>query len=136
MPAPERHEPPRYSLCAKSGSAVPDGSASALDAALEEDFHYAYARRLGPLAPLRLCVVDPASEPDGEYLRARSREGQRPGEIERPRLHLFASVCSSNRERKGARSKNCSSTSHGAIPVPSGEVARRRSLRSDKERSS
>ena len=87
MVAPERSEAaPCYSLYLLSKSAVPDGLAPALDLALAENFHYAYARRLGQLAPLRLFLIDPESEPEADYLMARAAAGQRLGGIKRPRF--------------------------------------------------
>jgi len=85
MVAPERGDPaPWYTLYIQSKSAVPDGLASALDAALGENFHYGYARRLGQLAPLRLFAIDPASAPETDYLRAQAANGRRLGGIKRP----------------------------------------------------
>ena len=86
MLAPERQEPPGYCLYAQSDSPVPDGLIAALDTALEENFHYGYARRLGQLAPLRLFAIDPGSEPEAQYLRARAAQGQRLGGIKRSEL--------------------------------------------------
>ena len=87
MVAPERSESSlRYSLYLQSKSEVPDGLTSALDAALGENFHYAYGRRLGQLAPLRLFPIDPESEPEADYLRACASEGHRIGGIKRPHL--------------------------------------------------
>ena len=69
MVAPEKDDPePWYTLYVQSKSAVPEGLVSALDAALGENFHYAYARRLGQLAPLRLFPIDPTSAPEADYL--------------------------------------------------------------------
>jgi hypothetical protein len=87
MVAPERGDPaPWYALYIQSKSAVPDGLISALDVALGENFHYAYARRLGQLAPLRLFPIDPASAPETDYLRAQAASGRRLGGIKRPRF--------------------------------------------------
>jgi hypothetical protein len=85
MVAPERGDPaPWYTLYAQSKSAVPDGLVSALDAALGENFHYAYARRLGQLAPLKLFPIDPASAPETDYIREQAASGRRLGGIKRP----------------------------------------------------
>ena len=86
MLAPERGEPPGYALYVQSDSGAPEGLISAVEAALEENFHYGYARRVGQLAPLRLFAIDPGSEPEAQYLRARAREGQRLGGIKRSEL--------------------------------------------------
>lgn len=87
MLAPERSGPsPCYSLYVQSNSAVPDGVTASLDAALGENFHYAYARRLGQLAPLRLFLIDPESVPEADYLMARVAQGQHLGGIKRPQL--------------------------------------------------
>jgi hypothetical protein len=87
MVAPERGDPaPRYALYLQSKSAVPDGLAAALDAALGENFHYAYARRLGQLAPLRLFLVDPQSAPETDYMRVQAAGGRRLGGIKRPQF--------------------------------------------------
>ena len=87
MVAPERSEAaPFYSLYSLSRPAAPDGLAPALDLALAENFHYAYARRLGQLAPLRLFLIDPQSDPEADYLMARAAAGQRLGAIKRPRF--------------------------------------------------
>jgi hypothetical protein len=87
MIAPEPgHPAPWYTLYALSRSGVPDGLPPALDRALGENFHYAYARRLGQLAPLRLFLIDPASNPEADYLKARAAAGQRLGGIKRPRF--------------------------------------------------
>jgi hypothetical protein len=57
---------------------------SALDAALGENFHYEYARRLGQLAPLKLFLIDPESAPEADYIRAQAAGGRRLGGIKRP----------------------------------------------------
>ena len=88
MVAPERGDPaPWYTLYIQSKSAVPDRLVSALDAALAENFHYAYARRLGQLAPLKLFPIDPGSAPETDYLRAQAANGRRLGGIKRPHFN-------------------------------------------------
>jgi hypothetical protein len=85
MVAPERGDPaPWYALYIQSKSAVPDGLVAALDAALGENFHYAYARRLGQLALLKLFPIDPASAPETDYMRTQAASGRRLGGIKRP----------------------------------------------------
>jgi len=77
---------PFYLLYVLSRHPVPAELAAELDRALEENFHYAYARRLGQLAPLRLFLIDPQSDPESAYLAARAAAGLRLGAIKRPRL--------------------------------------------------
>ena len=87
MVAPDQDGPaPRYAFYIQSKSAVPDGLVSALDAALGENFHYAYAQRLGQLARLTLFAIDPGSAPEADYLRAQAAKGRRLGGIKRPRF--------------------------------------------------
>ena len=87
MVAPERGDPaPWYTLYLQSKAAAPDGLASALDTALGENFHYAYARRLGQLARLKLFPIDPASAPETDYLKAQAATGRRFGGIKRPQF--------------------------------------------------
>jgi GH3 auxin-responsive promoter len=84
MVAPERGDSaPWYTLYIQSKSLAPDGLVSALEAALGENFHYAYARRLGQLAPLKLFPIDPASAPETDYLKAQAANGRRLGGIKR-----------------------------------------------------
>jgi hypothetical protein len=84
MLAPDRSQtPPCYVLYLQSDSCVPSDARSSFEAALEENFHYAYARRLGQLGPLQLSLIDPASEPEADYLRACAARGQRMGDIKR-----------------------------------------------------
>jgi len=85
MVAPEGGDPaPWYTLYIQAKSAVPEGLASSLDAALGENFHYAYARRLGQLGELKLFPIDPASVPEADYLGAQAAGGRRLGGIKRP----------------------------------------------------
>ena len=92
MVAPERGDPaPWYTLYVQSKSVAPGGLVFALDAALGENFHYAYARRLGQLAPLKLFPIDPASAPETDYLKAQAASGRRFGGIKRP--HFDRTTC-------------------------------------------
>jgi hypothetical protein len=85
MVAPEVAGPaPWYTLYIQSQSPVPDGLASALDASLKENFHYAYARRLGQLSGLKLFPIDPASAPETDYMKSRAASGRRLGGIKQP----------------------------------------------------
>jgi hypothetical protein len=85
MVAPEGGDPaPWYTLYVQSQSPVPDGLVFALDVALAENFHYAYARRLGQLAALKLFGIDPASAPETDYMRVQAASSRRLGGIKRP----------------------------------------------------
>jgi GH3 auxin-responsive promoter len=88
MLAPERlgGAEPRYILYVQADCAPPDGLLAAFEAALQDNFHYAYARRLGQLGPLRLFAIDPGSQPEAEYLRFCHEHGQRLGNVKRQRL--------------------------------------------------
>ncbi|WP_321476131.1 GH3 auxin-responsive promoter family protein [uncultured Paludibaculum sp.] len=87
MLAPQRGDgTPGYSLYVQSDSAMPPELLSAFETALETNFHYAYARRLGQLAPLRLFPIDPQSDPETAYLAFRASQGQQLGRIKRPYL--------------------------------------------------
>jgi hypothetical protein len=55
-----------------------------LDRALCENFHYAYCRRLGQLAPPRVAPVTDGAE---RYLRACRRQGQKLGNVKPAALH-------------------------------------------------
>ncbi len=82
MLAPVRSQtPPCYVLYLQSDSPAPSATRPAFEAALEENFHYAYARRLGQLGPLQLFLIDPASDPEADYLKACVARGQRMGDI-------------------------------------------------------
>jgi hypothetical protein len=65
-----------------------DGLAEALDQELSQNFHYAYCRRLGQLAPPEVMgLAGPAAE---VYLRACQSRGQRLGNIKPVTLHKAA----------------------------------------------
>jgi hypothetical protein len=74
--------------CARAGYVLYIESAEAMDclerigAAIEAQlcgsFHYEYARRLGQLAPLRVCRVEGAAD---RYMARAVREGQRAGNV-------------------------------------------------------
>jgi len=65
MLAPDHSQTPRcYVLYLQSDSPVPSGALTSFETLLEENFHYAYARRLGQLGPLQLFLIDPASDPE------------------------------------------------------------------------
>jgi hypothetical protein len=84
MLAPDRSQtPPCYVLYLQSDFPAPQGALTAFEAALAENFHYAYARRLGQLGPLQMFLIDPASDPEADYLRACAARGQRMGDIKR-----------------------------------------------------
>jgi hypothetical protein len=87
MVAPERgHPAPRYTIYLQSKGSVPNELIFALEAALGENFHYAYARRLGQLAPLKVFLIDPESAPEADYLRVQAASGRRIGGIKRPQF--------------------------------------------------
>jgi GH3 auxin-responsive promoter len=59
-----------------------DALAAGLEAGLRENPHYAYAVRLGQLAPAEVCVLDPAGEAAAQvYLRRQISRGMRPGNV-------------------------------------------------------
>jgi hypothetical protein len=68
---------------------VPSGALTSFETLLEENFHYAYARRLGQLGPLQLFLIDPASDPEADYLTACAARGQRMGDIKRHCLDRY-----------------------------------------------
>jgi hypothetical protein len=68
---------------------MPPDVLPAFEAALEENFRCAYARRLGQLGPLQLFIIDPASDPEADYLTACAALGQRMGDIKRPCLDRY-----------------------------------------------
>jgi hypothetical protein len=101
MLAPGRSQtPPCYVLYLQSDFPVPQGTLTAFDAALEENFHYAYARRLGQLGPLQLFLIDPESDPEADYLTACAARGQRMGDIKRHCLDRWGGWSSVFRCRK------------------------------------
>ncbi|MFY9825951.1 MAG: GH3 auxin-responsive promoter family protein, partial [Thermoanaerobaculia bacterium] len=73
----------RYALYLEIGLeaghlADPAALTAELDRALSENFHYAYCRRLGQLAPPRIAPVVDGQE---RYLRACQRQGQKMGNV-------------------------------------------------------
>jgi hypothetical protein len=73
----------RYVLYLEAAQAG-GGLSEDLDRALCENFHYAYCRRLGQLAPPRVApVVDGA----GRYLRACQEQGRKLGSVKPAALH-------------------------------------------------
>jgi hypothetical protein len=90
MLAPDRSQTPQcYVLYLQLDSPVSSGALAAFEAVLEENFHYAYARRLGQLGPLQLFLIDPASDPEADYLSACAARGQRMGDIKRHCLDRY-----------------------------------------------
>jgi hypothetical protein len=90
MLAPDHSQTPRcYVLYLQSDSPVPSGALTSFETLLEENFHYAYARRLGQLGPLQLFLIDPASDPEADYLTACAARGQRMGDIKRHCLDRY-----------------------------------------------
>lgn len=61
-----------------------DGLAGRLDALLRRSFHYDYARKLGQLADIEICVA--GSGAGQRYLAHRQARGQRLGDIKPPAL--------------------------------------------------
>jgi hypothetical protein len=90
MLAPARSQTSRcYVLYLQSDSPVPSAALTAFEAALKENFHYNYARCLGQLGPLQLFLIDPASDPEADYLTACAARGQRIGDIKRHCLDRY-----------------------------------------------
>lgn len=90
MLAPTRFQtPPCYVLYMQSDSPVPSAALTAFEAALEENFHYAYARRLRQLGSLQVFLIDPASDPEADYLTVCATRGQRMGDIKRHCLDRY-----------------------------------------------
>ncbi|MCK6523960.1 GH3 auxin-responsive promoter family protein [Myxococcota bacterium] len=91
--APEGDDPPRYTLFVESAVAP---EAAALDAALSENPHYAWCRRLGQLGPAAVAPIGPGG-PEA-WLEAAQASGQRLGDVKpaalsaardwRARLHM------------------------------------------------
>jgi hypothetical protein len=82
MLAPETD---RYVLYLKSDKAT-EGLVEFLEAALRENFHYDYCRKLGQLKPLMVFML--TGNPEKEYLEECVRRGQRLGDIKPVSLHL------------------------------------------------
>jgi hypothetical protein len=73
-------EVPNYVLYVEAVGAEDDlgGIAASVDRALEENFHYRYARRLGQLGPVRVFA---ARNAEASYLAACMAGGQRAGDV-------------------------------------------------------
>jgi hypothetical protein len=71
---------PRYVLYVEAAAPEDDlgGIAAAIERALDENFHYRYARRLGQLGPLRVFA---ARNAEASYLAACMARGQRAGDV-------------------------------------------------------
>ena len=71
---------PHYVLYVEAAASEGDlgGIAAAIDRALDENFHYRYARRLGQLGPLRAFA---ARNAEASYLAACMARGQRAGDV-------------------------------------------------------
>jgi hypothetical protein len=83
MLALDPHSHPAYTLYLDTSDPVPASVASRLDAHLSHNFHYAYARRLGQLAELRVLRVPNAAALYFGYLQ---QQGNKPGNIKIPAL--------------------------------------------------
>ena len=73
-------EVPNYVLYVEAAASEDDlgGIGTAIERALEENFHYRYARRLGQLGPLRVFA---ARNAEASYLAACMARGQRAGDV-------------------------------------------------------
>jgi len=71
---------PHYVLYVEAAASEGDlgGIAGAIDRALDENFHYRHARRLGQLGPLRAFA---ARNAEASYLAACVARGQRAGDV-------------------------------------------------------
>ena len=71
---------PHYVLYVEAAASEDDlgGIAAAIDRALDENFHYRHARRLGQLGPLRAFA---ARNAEASYLAACMARGQRAGDV-------------------------------------------------------
>ncbi len=58
-----------------------------VDTELERNFHYAYCKKLHQLQPIRVFMIDSASNPTRQYLDTCHSEGQRLGNIKPRVLH-------------------------------------------------
>lgn len=82
------HGRPAYSLFIETTGRPPEvllSVARAIDATLQENFHYRYCRDLGQLGPLRVFRIE--SGAPGSYLSACQARGQRAGDIKPVALH-------------------------------------------------
>lgn len=91
MVAPQTTMPtPRYTLYIQLGNGVPlpHVLAADIETGLSQNFHYAYARRLGQLDPLDIYPIHPDADPETGFLEAQAAtHAQRLGDIKRPVLH-------------------------------------------------
>ena len=73
-------EVPNYVLYVEAAASEDElgGIAASIERALEENFHYQYARRLGQLGPLRVFA---ARKAEASYLAACMARGQRAGDV-------------------------------------------------------
>lgn len=73
-------EVPNYVLYVEAAASEDElgGIAASIERALEENFHYRYARRLGQLGPLRVFA---ARNAEASYLAACMARGQRAGDV-------------------------------------------------------
>jgi hypothetical protein len=73
-------EVPNYVLYVEAAASENDlgGIGTSIESALEENFHYRYARRLGQLGPLRVFA---ARNAEASYLAACMARGQRAGDV-------------------------------------------------------
>ena len=73
-------EVPNYVLYVEAAASEDDlaGIGASIERALEENFHYRYARRLGQLGPLRVFA---ARNAEASYLAACMARGQRAGDV-------------------------------------------------------
>jgi len=83
----ERGDPPAYTLFVESRApaAQLDAAGRAVDAALRDNYHYDYARRLGQLGPLRVFRV--ADGAQATYQARCVAQGQRAGDVKPTPLH-------------------------------------------------
>ena len=65
------------------------GLAHEIDEAMQESYHYEYARRLGQLAGCCLFVIAPESDAFHTYLAVCTGLGQRLGDIKPTALHAY-----------------------------------------------
>ncbi len=82
------HPQPAYTLFIEQAGVSDEslrGLVETVEARLLENFHYAYARRLGQLQPVRLCRVEGGALE--RYIAACEARGQRAGDVKPTALH-------------------------------------------------